>query len=196
MCNFFSSQIYTLTGKQGTGDDIPIIDIRKHILNHFPPSKLEEHIFRNRGGSSRSFLQSILEPGSLFKTIDASDITRKHFEMYGPALVSQFEVHSDFLEPSNYVFKGQPLGDSSGHHAMVLVGIRKENDETLFLVQNWWKEKQFVEVSVKYLKHSRATIYFIETSQQKIPDGFDLSKFHFAETETVDLPEEFECEMK
>ena len=44
-------------------------------------------------------------------------------------------------------------------------------------------------------KSTQATIYFVETHQEKIPDGFDLSKFHFAETETIVLPEEFVYEM-
>mmetsp|Transcript_4080 Transcript_4080/g.6190 ORF Transcript_4080/g.6190 Transcript_4080/m.6190 type:complete len:84 (-) Transcript_4080:38-289(-) len=64
-----------------------------------------------------------------------------------------------------------------------------------FLVQNWWREKQFVEISPKYLERTDAEINFVKTAQREIPKGLSLSSYHFAETEAIDLAEQFDFEM-
>ena len=44
--------------------------------------------------------------------------------------------------------------DSTGLHAMVLVGVRKNGNGPRYLLQNWWSKKPFVEVDADYLKSS------------------------------------------
>ena len=47
-----------------------------------------------------------------------------------------------------------PTGNAEGH-ALVLVGIRKDqNNQTFFLLQNFWEGKQFVEVRQGYFMNS------------------------------------------
>lgn len=57
--------------------------------------RLEEHIFHDKGGSSRHMLGHILLPESTVISKGVDDITH---ELMGPALVSQFQVYSDFLD--------------------------------------------------------------------------------------------------
>jgi hypothetical protein len=50
---------------------------------------------------------------------------------------------------------------------MVMIGDRVAVDtgKTFFLLQNWWKTKQFVEVDEDYyLKSCGAAVYFVETA--------------------------------
>ena len=78
-------------------------------------------------------------------------------------------------------------------HAMVLVGARKEGGKHYFLLQNWWKQKQFVEVDVDCLKSRGATVYFVETPQTKIPKSFPQTHGIFAENE-MDKGEDYMME--
>jgi hypothetical protein len=111
----------------------------------------------HHGGDSVSFLLSILEEASELVPGEPSTITEK-FSAYGPALVSRFEVHSDFYNNQDcHKHHGMPSGIKigtflctcftkvTGYHAMVLIGLREEQDKRYFLLQNWFK-KQFVEV--------------------------------------------------
>eukprot|EP01127_Copromyxa_protea_P013314 TRINITY_DN3571_c0_g2_i6.p1 TRINITY_DN3571_c0_g2~~TRINITY_DN3571_c0_g2_i6.p1 ORF type:complete len:167 (-),score=24.75 TRINITY_DN3571_c0_g2_i6:59-559(-) len=72
-----------------------------------------------------------------------------------------------------------------GNHAMVLVGHRKH----FFLLQNWWRKKQFVELDGEYLVASGASITFIKTPQNGIPTSFAISHGKYFELEMIDKPE-------
>ena len=137
-----------------------------HILHNFTSSQLKAHLFDDQGGSSKTFLESILEPDSIVKGTDVDFFGREMLKQFGPALISHFSVFDDFLDPgiffcllfqsppslcdscfsAQFSFLMKPTGKYHGRHAMVLVGVREENGEKYFLVQNWWREKQFVEV--------------------------------------------------
>jgi hypothetical protein len=44
-------------------------------------------------------------------------------------------------------------------HAMILLGV---NADRKFLLQNWWKKKQFVECSESYLEECGAEAIFVK----------------------------------
>jgi hypothetical protein len=69
---------------------------------------------------------------------------------------------------------------------MVLVGVRMEGSEKVFLLQNWWRKKQFVEVSEGYLRRCEARIAFVQTPQPEVPDGFLARQGLFAESSDLD----------
>jgi hypothetical protein len=82
-----------------------------------------------------------------------------------------------------------------GMHAMVLVGHRRSDGKDVYLLQNWWEQKQFVEVSAAYLKASRATVTFVETPQTAIPEEYAVTFAKFAETEVyLDKPDAYSLE--
>eukprot|EP00634_Sargassococcus_sp_CCMP2135_P008617 CAMPEP_0198649432 /NCGR_PEP_ID=MMETSP1467-20131203/4274_1 /TAXON_ID=1462469 /ORGANISM="unid. sp., Strain CCMP2135" /LENGTH=103 /DNA_ID=CAMNT_0044385225 /DNA_START=15 /DNA_END=326 /DNA_ORIENTATION=- len=78
---------------------------------------------------------------------------------------------------------------------MALVGARRdENDNVFFLLQNWWLEKQFVEVDLEYLKACGATLYFVETPQLSVSTDFPTHAGHIMQTEAIDMPERYALE--
>lgn len=103
--------------------------------------------------------------------------------------MSGFEVHEDFVNASIHHHYGKPLGKFIGLHAMALVGHRMDQNGTeYYLLQNWWKEKQFVEIDAEYLMRSGASIYFIKTPHAKIPN-FSVHFGTVFELELIDKPE-------
>ena len=75
---------------------------------------------------------------------------------------------------------------------MVLIGCRTDeaSGRKLYLLQNWWKNKQFVEVDAEYLKQCGVTMYFVETPQTCIPDIFPTTAAKYAEVDSfLDKPE-------
>lgn len=103
--------------------------------------------------------------------------------------MSGFEVHEDFVNASIHHHYGKPLGKFIGLHAMALVGHRMDQNGTeYYLLQNWWKEKQCVEIDAEYLMRSGASINFIKTPQAKIPN-FSVHFGTVFELELIDKPE-------
>jgi hypothetical protein len=168
------------------------IDLKGFILNHFSAKQLEQHIFNNEGEHSRWFLESILQTNPTI--IAASNVNS--FSNYGVGLVSQFKVHEDFCNVNVHKHYGSPSGTYKGKHAMALVGHRQTDGRQFFLLQNWWKQKQFVEVDKEYLVKSGATVYFIKTPQPEIPLAYLQLAGKFFELEAIDKPEGYVHEMK
>jgi hypothetical protein len=119
---------------------------------------------------------------------------------YGPALVSTFRVQPDFVTEGVTHHHGLPTGaKTDDYHAMVLVGIRIDASGNIFyLMQNWWKGKQFVEVSRQYMIDCGANFHFVVTPQETVSTDrhrFHSGRMHYAETEaTIDLPERLQVE--
>eukprot|EP01126_Amoeba_proteus_P040048 TRINITY_DN4251_c0_g1_i10.p1 TRINITY_DN4251_c0_g1~~TRINITY_DN4251_c0_g1_i10.p1 ORF type:complete len:273 (-),score=34.03 TRINITY_DN4251_c0_g1_i10:182-1000(-) len=175
---------------QFNGTAQPILDLVRYIRDHFTAKQLEQYLFHDTGDDSISFLCSILEEGTHLDTITDTALISNKFHLYGPALVSRFEVHSDFYDDQNCHFHyGSPSGQKIGYHAMVLVGYREKNNRCYFLLQNWWHKKQFVEVDKDYLVGSTAFITFIQTPQTKIPESFAINHGKYFESEAIDKPE-------
>ena len=68
---------------------------------------------------------------------------------------------------------------------MLVIGSHTDNStgKRWYLLQNWWKQKQFVQVDEEYLKASEATVYFVETPQQGIPSDFPTTYARYVENE-------------
>lgn len=131
-------------------------NISKYIRRSFSAVELKSHIFGNAGGNSYLLFQKMV--GLRLFEIDISKITLEVLGDVGPILVSHFKVTKEFMSCkrwsflSNYVLDWIDLGELHCHHAMMIVGIRLDDVfGQVFLLQNWWKEAQFVEVSAKYL---------------------------------------------
>jgi len=188
----------------------PSLDMALFMRRYRSAAELEKHIMENLGGSSIAFLRSILLPDTelkRYRTIlddDPPDLVRQferewkdRLEAYGPALVRAFEVHSEFKNPDRWVYTGNVAPDRDnlpGYHAMLLVGHRRtENDETRFLLQNWWENKQFVEVDWRYLMSAKAELHYVTTPQTHIPQEFPINHASHVELE-MDIAEQLELE--
>ncbi len=63
---------------------------------------------------------------------------------------------------------------------MVVLGVRTEGESQIFMLQNWWRDKQFVEVSEDYMTMD-CSICFIGTPQtfanDRLPSHAEELKF-------------------
>lgn len=115
------------------------------------------------------------------------DIATKLGEL-GPGLVSNFAAEGSFVESMDVSFLGRdckPITKKLGEHSMVLVGSCKSNDgRYVFLLQNFWESRYFIEVSGEYLVKTNASIYFVsrETPIKEIPSQFTGDYIVYAET--------------
>ncbi len=95
-----------------------------------------------------------------------------------------------FRNQTKHHHRGKPVGALIGLHAMALVGYRKDEDgRRYFLLQNWWKQKQFVEVDEEYLRECEAQLHFVQTDQCEIPPNFAKSYGVYYELEALDKEE-------
>lgn len=112
-----------------------------------------------------------------------------------PALVSRFCVDSFFLKKdSGTSFLGNQLASqtsSTDYHAMLLIGYRREGNDIIFLLQNWWKDRYLIEISANYLKSCAPDIIFASSSLTSIPSGFPVLRTAYAET-SVDCGEKYD----
>ncbi len=70
---------------------------------------------------------------------------------------------------------------------MVVLGIRMEGQSRMFLLQNWWRDKQFVEVSDEYLDFMDCSICFVATPQTFLRDCLPSYAAKFVDNELVDI---------
>lgn len=79
---------------------------------------------------------------------------------------------------------------------MVMVGYRQDatTNETLYLLQNWWAAKPFVEVDLAYLQQAGTQVWFVTTPQKLIPAEFSTNFAPHVEVE-IDAPEQLDFEM-
>jgi hypothetical protein len=163
--------------------DVPAgtIDISKLIRETFSAEELESHIFRDEGGDSKMLLKRILQPDSI---IFGSELFEKNLKVFGCGLVSKFEVYDDFSDRTAHSHQGKPQGVKQGLHCMIMIGASIDADEKRwFLLQNWWKQKQFVQVREDYFKACDPTVYFVETQQYDIPEKFPKTYARYAVNE-------------
>jgi hypothetical protein len=163
-----------------------MIDLVEHIRTNFSTTQLENYLFGTGGGGrAAEFLSSILQPDSVVGyDIALNDVD--NLKNYGPLLVYGFHVYDDFRNISQHHHYGRPQGSQSdGTHAMVLVGHRYQNGKSMFLLQNWWHQKQFVEVDIEYLRRCKANFAFVETRQEEIREQLVTSTGTYFEAEDM-----------
>jgi hypothetical protein len=156
-------------------------DLTKLRLRHFSADHLWMFITQDQGGYAKEFLRELCgHPGRRFRTttlfeegLREADIIA-NLARYGPALVSTFDI------------KGEEVGDDPVYdhrvhhhagvddvrvpvkkllyHAVLIVGHRRCGDGSVqFLVQNWWKQKQFFTCDSEFLKHRNASLVWVTT---------------------------------
>ncbi len=164
-----------------------MLDMRRYILENFSSKQRYNHIVTDEGGNSHDYLQKILIPGSKFFHVLSTDVINAALiQQYGPALIYQFQVYEDFKEPGRLSYLEEPTGECAGRHSMVLIGVREEGSRKVFLLQNWWRRKQFVEVSDAYLSACDARIAFVRTPQTGLSDLLQSRYTLYAETMDLD----------
>jgi hypothetical protein len=95
--------------------------------------------------------------------------------MIKPYLVSGFCVYPDFKQKGKVFYQMKDLQMASADskvstHSMLLIGVRKESDKYIFLLQNWWAPKYFVEVTAEYFQFCGGRLIYVEAEFERISD--------------------------
>ena len=172
-----------------------MLDLADYIRKCRTAQELEDHIFKDEGGSSQAFLAQILANASGLEGFDCRSMVNKvvgqatidviisNLKEFGPALVSGFMVTENFLDAKIHQHLGQDNSNEVGLHAMVLVGHRKDSGQDRFLLQDWWSDKSFIEVDPEYLAGQRASLVFVQSDQPDIPVQFSRNSARYVELE-------------
>ena len=180
-----------------------MIDIGLYEANLLDGNNLENFLLKDEGGGSKKTLQDICRlkvdelhnvclpsPDSSIYVSSCDEILHKVAD--APALVSCFTVYDEFLLPGKCSYDGVPIEDDNkkyDRHAMVLIGARKSADQKyFFLLQNWWENKYFVEVSGEYMSYCGGIVTFVKKAVYRTANFFETYQSDYAET-SVDCPE-------
>jgi hypothetical protein len=148
---------------------VPLIHLSRYVRNKMTGQTLFNYIFKDDGGESQDVLEAIIYNPSIQKIAydDSFHKILENLQKFGPALVTVDDLpKTDFGRNGKFCYDEYPkeIGETAGH-AMLLVGIRQDkNNQTFFLLQNWWPEKEFVELRQDYLTRmagSRHSFSFI-----------------------------------
>lgn len=158
-------------------EPVPMLHVADLLLE-LPAAELQRHIIEDAGGSSRLFLEYVLQPGSRMLEETNPAYFAKKLTDFGPALVSDFGIRTEFGAVTKdgvcrHFHKYRLAREKpSAKHAMVMVGTRIDEDgKIMILLQNWWDHLQFVEADQDYLKLCGGRVWFVETPQLSIrPD--------------------------
>jgi hypothetical protein len=166
-----------------------------YLKKHMSAEALESHIWLNKGGDSHAFLKKILvqDPVPVFTSHSADYDLESSLLQYGPGLVSGFNVQKRFNSRTWKHIGTHKIG-STGLHAMVLVGFRKQGNDIRYLLQNWWKKKPFIEVDADYLESCGAIAHFVKTAQDRMGE-FPTNSHDHVECEMLDAEETIDPEM-
>ena len=198
-------QHYVVTMNSG-GTHHEMLNVAKFMKQYFTSRQLFKHIVHCEGGHSVGFMRQIMQLGVLdieslyilqrggLLTATAAGI-HDALQEYGVGLVSGFNVDATFHTSNltSFVTEKYNSEEIKGKHAMVLVGSRKDGDQHIFLLQNWWRTRQLIEVSGEYLAQTGAQVVFVKKSVDQIPDEFPKNVASYMETE--DLGEQLPPEM-
>jgi len=154
--------------RMNSATPVMMLDMARYLRQHMDSKALYSHIWSDLGGDSAEFLRQILvqQPEPVVTGVETT-ATRlaERLKECGPLLVAGVRIDDVFDDKTTMRFRGVRAGKSKGRHAMVLVGHRKEGDLDLFLLQNWWRKKPFVEVTSEYLVSCQANVYVVVTPQ-------------------------------
>jgi hypothetical protein len=159
-------------------EQVPMLDLAHYITNHLSHKDLYQLLWKENPGCAGAMLQNILSPIERHDMIDISYKQLHKYKLskllreYGPALI-HLHVDSSFKYSGAYSFK-KPL-DQDHYHTMLLIGYRRVGMRHVFLLQNWWERKAYVEVTKSFLSKQSARVTFVKKKQECIPDKFKVN---------------------
>jgi hypothetical protein len=166
--------------REVAAEDIQFIHLSKYVRNTFDGDRLFDHIVNDVGGDARDIAEDIM-PDTSHQAIPSGTSFEKVRDMmkdHGPGLVSIYNLYSDIHEPGTFSYTGtrpkKMKGEVRTGHAMVAVGVRKDaNDKVHLLLQNFWEDKEFLEVDYDYLKASNGKLHFFRVVGMELGASFD-----------------------
>jgi hypothetical protein len=157
------------------------VDVSSYIRDAFSPQQLYDRIMRDKGGQAIDVFHYLKEHARA-RTVTHHNIdlegSFEYLAKYGAGLVTKFHVDDEFRDSDECSFTGSVEVDTSktSGHAMVLVGVREDKSgQCWLLLQKWWEGKQFVEMTLEYLRSSNAVLYFTADRHTKSCEPLNVS---------------------
>jgi hypothetical protein len=215
-------QHYLISKYSKSKIDPVILDMAKYIRDTYTARQLKRHIVNDEGIPSHFLMTMLLQRNSASKIVDIDKIDAALLKQHGPVLLSEFPLCDDFgsddgrlvhdlgdcdASAGNAVSpnlgspasvrcanEGEPGRRCILNHAMLVIGARGEGAARRFLVQNWWRRHQFVEMSLGYIERLRTlfggpSAYVVCTPQLAVPAGFAQAAAPYAESGDIDARE-------
>ncbi len=169
-----------LAGDDSEGHLKEMVDLTAYLLKRFDGSRLWKYLYADSGGHSTKFLQELgglrrrevlVRQADFFEedAVGAAAVVH-NLVTFGPALIAQFSTFAAFKKGGDS-FIGSNDAESTGSHAMAMVGYRRVGAEVRFLVQNWWRTKQFFECDLAFLVSRDATLVWVTASLRTLPNS-------------------------
>lgn len=185
---------YAVAKSTGRADH-RMVDLTLFMLGHVPTGNLWKFISDDSCSNSVEFLRQL---GALTGRDDthtmhsdamsdpgAAERARDLLDAHGPALISNFKTHDGFkVDAGVFSHRGASAEEVKGSHAMALVGYRTDLDGSIvFLVQNWWKPKQYFEADLAYLWSRYAHLTWVTKAAPTIPETWPTTDLMCAEND-------------
>jgi hypothetical protein len=162
-----------------------MVDLTAYVLKHFDGSRLWKYLYEDSGNSIH-FLHEITGSTPLELPVNerlTDAIIVECFEAHGPAVVAHFRVFDGFKE-GGYSYVGTDARPTIGLHAMALVGHRTtEEGKKLYLIQSWWRSKQFFECDIDFLRSRQARLVWVAEKLTALPIALPLTNQAYQENE-------------
>jgi hypothetical protein len=186
-------QHYLVCISQGRKSDVGMTNIALYIKRYWKGKRLADYLVRDSGSDSYSFFEEINhEVPNLSENLERVHLNQVSSSFWDrilsevavkPILVSNFRVNKTFHESGEVSFSVVDNSDFVGLHAILLIGGRKDAaGDYFFLLQNWWLNRFFIEVSAKYLQKSGACLTIVLCDVDKIPKDYPILRDGYAET--------------
>lgn len=152
-----------------SGQQVPTQDLRAFVLCNLDGRDFFDFI-DGLGGYSKQVIEMLVGPQADIFTISEKEfsqgiVTKEFLAEHGAVLVSGCKLFPEFCGGSNVDYTGVqykymdaiPIDSSikAENHAMLIVD---ETDGT-YLLQNWWKNAQFLEVSKAFLLSRKCSFH-------------------------------------
>ena len=177
-------QHYLVTCGSG-GTEHQMINAGKFIAEEFTAGQILDHLTKEDGGSSERFAKQImgLHENELEIFLPTTELLAATLKKYGVGLVSYMLADSNFNDGTDKCsYLDDDYKGNGGGHAMVVVGHRTHAGRHIFLLQNWWRNKQLIEVSAEYMAKSKAQVQFVTKKLEHIPKTFPTIEASYAVT--------------
>ena len=177
------------------------VDITEWLRKYVGADSLANFFFANGGAPTIEIVRKVFQPApptshpeELLFAINPSrssetslaDYTqlRSFLEKHGVGVIYHFAVYDEMKSKNASSFSGKHGPSEPEFHAMVLVGVRydSESGQYFLLMQNSWKDLQFVEVRQDYAKYCDAGLVFVTTPQYEYPSSWPTVTFRSATT--------------
>jgi hypothetical protein len=172
-------------------DKVKFFHVSKYARHAFSGAEQYDLIVLDKGGYQEQIAKQLFGPTCKVMEIDQSDwnsdVVRSKLEEHGPLLLSLL-LHKEIYSKNDLSHREIPTtAQEDEGHGMVVIGVRDERSDaerkdvrkpvgedelrpfceqqrrkTVVLLQNFWKNHEFLEMDLQYLKKSGGKLYYID----------------------------------